>query len=189
MYDFDTDLNSWHIFVRLNLSSLALQKLLLILSKISKMKNIWLLVDSVGSINEKKWTPTRWFIPWYHLQLISRSIRWHKRAYRKRSWRYINVEDRKWEIAAGLLVRWRRKRFHIKDLQSKYWQSIIKNNQSPLKTNVFSPWTSANDQGKYGLLKRIKPANVYSIYYAYYYKTFLHNVTISWNTSYNYSLC
>lgn len=82
-------------------------------------------------------------------------------------------------MAAELLLRWRRRRFPTKDLQSKYWQSIIKNNQSPLKTNVFSPWTSANDQGKYGLLKRIKPANVYSIYYAYYYKTFLCNVTIS----------
>lgn len=82
-------------------------------------------------------------------------------------------------MAEELLLGWRRKRFTIKDLQGKYWQSIIKNNQSPLKTNVFSPWTSASDQGKYGLLRRIKPANVYSIYDAYYYKTFLRNVTIS----------
>lgn len=92
-------------------------------------------------------------------------------------------------MAEELLLGWRRKRFTLKDLQSKYWQSIIKNNQSPLQINVFFPWTSANDQGKNGLFWRIKPVNVYSIYYAYYYKTFLHNVTISWNTSYNYILC
>lgn len=46
MYDFDTELSSWHMLVSSNLASLFLQKFLLILSKISKMKNILLSIDS-----------------------------------------------------------------------------------------------------------------------------------------------
>lgn len=49
----DTELTSWHMFARSNLASLFLQKFLLILRKISKMKNILLSMDSLGSINDK----------------------------------------------------------------------------------------------------------------------------------------
>lgn len=53
MYDFDTELASWHTLVRSNLASIFLQKFLLILSKITKMKNIWLSIYSLSSINDK----------------------------------------------------------------------------------------------------------------------------------------